>query len=330
MHHHLSVYTAIFVFAAAGCSSNSDPTSPAYPAAPGSVSTNRKAYVGLFGDQAVAVLDIVTDQVLKKIPVTAPDGLIITPDGKKVYVSSMDTGSVKVIPTSDDAIATSIDVGAKPAGLAITPDGTHVVVSVGGANEVVIVDAIRDTVVKHVTVAAAHAACISADGRYAYVGSQATDAPAVVEVDITGDSPARSLPVDKSPRMLSCTPSKIYFTGVGLDAVEVLDVATGKLATPITSGGSPHDVRATADGKFELVVSQTAGDLEFIDTASDTVVDKVPTGKLAHWITPFSDGTGAYVTNEGDNNVVAVDYASKRVTDTIPIGNGPRKMALQP
>jgi YVTN family beta-propeller protein len=326
MHHHFSIYTAILLFGAAGCSSNSDAASPPTPP----VNTNRKAYVGLFGDQAVAVLDTVTEQVVKKIPVTAPDGLIITPDGKKVYVSSMDTGSVKVITTTDDAIATSIDVGAKPAGLAITPDGARVVVSVGGVNEAVIVDTSTDTIVKHVAIAAAHAACISADGRYAYVASQATDAPAVVELDITGDLPARSMPVDKSPRMLSCASNKIYFSAVGLDAVEVLDVETGKLGTPITSGGSPHDVRASADGKFELVVSQTAGDLEFIDVAKGTVVGNVPTGKLAHWITPFDEGTGAYVTNEGDNNVVTVDYASRRVIDTIAIGNGPRKMALQP
>jgi len=329
MHHHFSIYTtAIFLFGVAGCSSNSDAASP--PAAPTPVNANRKAYIGLFGDQAIAVLDTVTSQVLKKIPVTAPDGLIITPDGKKVYVSSTDTGSVKVITTSDDALATSIDVGAKPAGLAITPDGTRVVVSVGGANEAVIVDTSTDTVVKHVAVAAAHAACITADGRYAYVGSQVTATPAVVEVDITGDTPVRALPVDKSPRMLSCTPEKVYFTAVGLDAVEVLDVDSGMLATPIASGGSPHDVRATADGKYELIVSQTAGDLELIDSSTDAVVGKVPTGKLAHWITPLVGGTSAYVTNEGDNNVVLVDYASQRVTDTIPIGNGPRKMALQP
>lgn len=327
MHHHLTIYTAIFLFGAAGCSSNSDMTAAAV-APP--VNQNPKAYVGLFGDGQIAVLDTVTKQVVKKIPVTAPDGLIITPDGKKVYVSSTDTGSVKVITTSDDAIATSIDVGSKPAGIAVTPDGSRVVVSVGGANEAVIVDTSTDTIVKHVAVAAAHAACITADGRYAYVASQATDAPAVVEIDITGDVPARSMPVDKSPRMLSCTQNTIYFTAVGLDAVEMLDVATGKLGTPITSGGSPHDVRASADGKYELVVSQTAGDLEFIDPTSDSVVANVPTGKLAHWITEFNDGSGAYITNEGDNNVVTVDFATRTVTGTIPIGNAPRKMALQP
>jgi YVTN family beta-propeller protein len=309
----------------AGCSSNSDPSQPQQAA-----SVHRKAYVGLFGDQAVAVLDTVTNQVLKTIPVTAPDGLIVTPDGAKVYVSSADTGTVKVITTADDEIASTIEVGAKPAGIAVTPDGSRVVVSVGGANEAVIIDTNTDAITKHVPVAAAHASCISADSHYGYVGSQATGAPAIVEIDLVGDAPLRSFPLDKSPRMLSCTKSAIYFTAVGLDAVEVMDSTTGAFGTPIASGGSPHDVRATADGKFELVVSQTAGDLEFIELDNDTVAKAVPTGKLAHWITLFPDGSAAYVTDEGDDNVAVVDFAQGRVTRTIAIGKGPRKMALQP
>lgn len=314
----------------AGCSSSSDnPAASSTPATP-APSQHRKAYVGLFGDQAVAVLDTATNRVLKTIPVTAPDGLIVTPDGKKVYVSSADSGSVKVIGTSDDAIVASIDVGAKPAGIAVTPDGSRIVVSVGGANEAVIIDTSTDLAVKHVPVAAAHASCISADGRYAYVGSQAADAPAVVLVDVVGDAPAQAFAVDKSPRMLSCTPQNIYFTAVGLDAVETMEPTSGVLGAPIATAGSPHDVRATPDGKFELVVSQTAGDLEWIDVATSTVVAAVPTGKLAHWITLASDGATAYVTNEGDNDVVVVDLAERRVTATIAIGSGPRKMALQP
>src|SRR6478736_4065311 len=320
-----SICAVAFLLLAEGCSSNSDSPSTVSPA-----ETHKKAYVGLFGDQAVAVLDTVTNQVLKTIPVTAPDGLIITPNGKKVYVSSTDTGTVKVIDTANDTIAGSIDVGEKPAGIAVTPDGSRVVVSVGGAGELSIIDTSTDAVLKQVPVAAAHASCITADGRYAYVGSQATGAPAVVEVDLVGDAPAQSLPVDKSPRMLSCASKGIYFTAVGLDAVELMDPSTGSLASPIASGGSPHDVRSTSDEKFELVVSQTAGDLEFIDVAAGSVIASVPTGKLAHWITLSSDGTSAYVTNEGDNNVVIVDLDLRHVTRAIAIGNGPRKMALQP
>jgi len=320
---HQQIIPAVIILAfSAGCSSD--------PAASGTATPHRKAYVGLFGDQKVAVLDTVTQRVVKTIPVTAPDGLVITPDGKKVYVSSTDSGSVKVIATDEDTLTASIDVGAKPAGLAITPDGTRVVVSVGGADEAVIIDTSTDSVLKHVAVPAAHSSCITADGHWAYVASQATNAPAVVRIDLSGDTAPQAYPVDKSPRALACAANAIYFTAVGLDAVEVMDPSTGMLGAAIETGGSPHDVRASGDGKFELVVSQTAGDLEFIDLAANAVAARVPTGKLAHWIAVYPEGTAAYVTNEGDNSVVSVDFASQRVTGTIAIGNAPRKMALQP
>jgi YVTN family beta-propeller protein len=321
---------SVTLLAAAGCSSSpAASTSHSINSRISSGSPDRKAYVGLFGEQAVAVLDTETRQVLTKIPVTAPDGLILTPDGTKLYVASGDTGTVQVISTDSDTIVTSIDVGAKPAGLAITPDGRRVVASVAGANQAVLIDTDSDAVVDRVAVGQAHASCISADGRFAYVGSQATGAPAIVRVDIAGNSPPTSFSVDKAPRMLSCAASKIYFTAVGLDAVEVIDPDTGAPGADIPSGGSPHDVRPTQDGMFELTVSQTVGDLEFIDPLADAVVASVPTGKLPHWIALTIDGTRAYVTNEGDDDISIVDLATRRVTDTIAIGAAPRKMALR-
>ena len=45
-----------------------------------------KAYVGLFKDDAVAVIDTAQNKVLGTIPVPkGPHGLVVTPDGRKVY-----------------------------------------------------------------------------------------------------------------------------------------------------------------------------------------------------------------------------------------------------
>lgn len=310
----------------------SDPAAQPQPAKAESVGmeSQHRAYIGLFGDGAVGVLDLDAARIVKTIPVSAPDGLVVTPDGEKVFVSSTDTGTVKVIETADDALASSIDVGDKPAGLALTPDGKTLVVAVGGSDEAVIVDVNTDSVIRRVPVGQAHASCITADGHYAYVGSQVVSAPAIVKVDLARDAEPQTYAVDKSPRMLACESDRIYFTAVGLDAVEVFDPATGQLEAPIASGGSPHDVRAAQAGQTELVVSQTAGDLEFIDVPSGAVVDHVPTGKLAHWIGLNADHTTAYVTNEGDNNLSVVELATRAVTDTIPVGKAPRKIALLP
>src|SRR5262252_9638568 len=64
---------------------------------------------GLFKDNAVAVLDTSTDPVLSTIAVPAgPHGIVITPDGRQVYVNSDGASTVSVVDTSTDSISQSI------------------------------------------------------------------------------------------------------------------------------------------------------------------------------------------------------------------------------
>jgi YVTN family beta-propeller protein len=56
---------------------------------PAAATQSAKAYVGLFKDNAVSVVDTGTNRVLTTIPIPAgPHGLVVTPDGHKIYVSS--------------------------------------------------------------------------------------------------------------------------------------------------------------------------------------------------------------------------------------------------
>src|SRR5262245_62872800 len=72
------------------------PASPS--AAAGATAVGPKAYIGLFKDNAVAVVDTATDGLLTTIPVPAgPHGLAITPDGRKVYVSSDGASTLSVV-----------------------------------------------------------------------------------------------------------------------------------------------------------------------------------------------------------------------------------------
>ena len=72
-----------------------------------------KAYVGLFKDDAVAVIDMAQSKVVGTIPVPkGPHGLVITPNGRKVYVSSDGASTVSVIDTGSDRVIATIEVGA--------------------------------------------------------------------------------------------------------------------------------------------------------------------------------------------------------------------------
>src|SRR5438445_7262675 len=108
-----------------------------------------KAYVGLFKDDAVAVIDTAQNKVLSTISVPkGPHGLVITPDGRKVYVSSDGAATVSVIDTAADRVGVSIDVGANPHGLALSGDGSRVLVSGWGSNQVLVIDTTTDRVIE--------------------------------------------------------------------------------------------------------------------------------------------------------------------------------------
>src|ERR1700738_3990221 len=94
-----------------------------------SLAAGPKAYVGLFKDDAVAVIDTSQNRVIATIPVPkGPHGLVITPDGRKVYVSSDGASTVSVIDAAMDKVVAAIEVGVNPHGLSMSRDGRKLLV----------------------------------------------------------------------------------------------------------------------------------------------------------------------------------------------------------
>jgi len=292
-----------------------------------------KAYVGLFKDDAVAVIDVTQNRVLSTIPVPkGPHGLVITPDGRKVYVSSDGASTVSVIDTGKDAVVATIDVGANPHGLAMSRDGRKVLVSGFGSDRVLVIDTASEKVTGEVAVPQVHNGAISPDGSRAWVGSQKQGETAIYVIDLQTMKRVGSLALDKTPRALDASPDgkHVYFTLAGINAVQVLDTATTKVVAQVPVGASPHLSPSTPDGRWALVAVQGPGELAIVDTASNSVVATVPVGTLPHWIAIAPDGRTAWVANEGSNDVSVVDLSTRAVTATIPVGNAPRKIAVQP
>jgi YVTN family beta-propeller protein len=291
-----------------------------------------RVYVGLFRDDAVAVIDTSTNTVLRTVPVPkGPHGLVVTRDGAKVYVSSDGDSTVSVIDTSSDRVVRSVDVGANPHGLAISADGSRVMVSGFGSNQVLFIDTASDQVVGRVSIAQPHNGALSADGRLAWVGSQQQGATALVLLDVPAQKEVARVALDRTPRALDLSPDgrRLFFTVAGQAAVLVLDTTSRQIVAQIPVGASPHQAPPTADG-WALAVSQGPGELGLIDTATSAVAGTVAVGKTPHWVGSSSDGTMAYVTNEGSNDVSVVRLASRTVVATIAVGNAPRKVAVQP
>jgi len=292
-----------------------------------------KAYVGLFKDDAVAVIDTAQNKVLNTISVPkGPHGLVTTADGRKVYVSSDGASTVSVIDTATDRVVASIDVGANPHGLAVSGDGSRVLVLGWGSNRALVIDTSTDRVIGEVPVAQPHNGTLSRDGRTGWVASQQQSATALVRLDLTTWKEVARVPLDKTPRGLELSPDgrRVFFTLAGVNTIQVLDTTTNRVVAEAPVGASPHYAPFTPDGRWALAVVQGPGELSILDTASNTLAGSVKVGKAPHWSASTSDGRTAYVTNEGSNDVSVVDLASRMVTATIPVGNAPRKIAVQP
>ena len=292
-----------------------------------------KAYVGLFKDNAMAVLDTGTNRVQATIPVPqGPHGIVITPDGRKVYVSSDGASTVSVIDTQTDTIVKSIEVGPNPHGLAISADGCEVLVSAFGTNQALLIDTRTDQIVQRLPVPMPHNSALSPDGQRAYVGSQQQGATAVVILDLVQGTQVGTVPLEKTPRGLTLSPDakQLYVTVAGTDAVQVIDLASQRVVGQIPVGASPHIVMMLPNGNAGLVVSQGPGTLEFFDPTRHTVSRTVRVGTNPHWLAVSSEGRAAYVSNEGSQDVSVVDVARGMVTATVQVGNAPRKIVVQP
>jgi YVTN family beta-propeller protein len=290
-----------------------------------------KAYVGVFNDNAIAVIDTAMNRVLTTIPVpVGPHGLVLSPDGLRVYASSDGASTVSVISTVTDRLVSSIDVGKAPHGLAISRDGRQVLAAVFGTSQVVAIDTVRNQVIWRIPVGNPHNLAISPDGRMAYVAAQQRGATALVVLDLTIRRQMGAVPLDKTPRALSFSPdgNTLYFTLAGSDAVQVLDTARNQIIAQIPVGASPH--HPLLNGEYGLVVSQGPGLLEVINPSTQKVIGTVTVGSQPHWIATSSNGDTAYVTNEGSNSVSVVDIGKQKVLATIPVGNAPRKIVVQP
>jgi YVTN family beta-propeller protein len=84
-----------------------------------------------------------------------PQGIAITPDGSRAYVTHLDSGIVSVIDTVSNTVIATISVGSGsgPHAVAITPDGTRAYVTNVFGNTVSVIDPMSNMVIATVPVA---------------------------------------------------------------------------------------------------------------------------------------------------------------------------------
>jgi YVTN family beta-propeller protein len=124
---------------------------------PFSLSGNLAYLPGGLSFNTVSVISTATNTLAATVtlpaPFAGPNGVVITPDGSRLYISDFFGNVVDIIDTATNTVEpSSIPVGSLPIGLAITPDGAFVYVANSGDNTVSVISTATNTVLATVPV----------------------------------------------------------------------------------------------------------------------------------------------------------------------------------
>lgn len=201
----------------------------AFPAGIGIAPDGRRLYVAENLSNKVAVVDLATGQVVKKIEVGEyPYDCVVSPNGKLAYVSNWGSQSVSLIDTAINEVVGTIRVGDHPNDLELTRDGKILYVANANSNSVSVVETLLGRAVASIS---------------------------------TAMHPKS--PIGSTPNALALSPDEktLYIANADNNNVAIANVTEphdGKVTGFIPTGWYPTAVRVSPDGK-QLIVANGKG-----------------------------------------------------------------------
>jgi YVTN family beta-propeller protein len=215
-----------------------------------------KAYATLQTGRGLAVVDVATNTRTATVPL-ASDGfnLIVSPDGKRVYVTTAN-GTLYVVNTATNTVITTLGVGAAANGLAWSPDGSVLYVSSRDAGTVAAINPVTNTVTRrYVLGGMPQRLAVAPDGSELYVANEVSGLN-VVNV-ASGAVSRTSFGTAAYGLGLSPSGSRLYVLLPQAGEVRVLNRATRTLVKKLSIGGTPRNVAFASDGTA-LVTNEQA------------------------------------------------------------------------
>jgi YVTN family beta-propeller protein len=315
-----------------------------------------RIYVANYEGTTIDGIDPVTKKVVQVIDgIPAPHGVVGSPDGKRIYVTSESSGGaatyeelqkinrgvLDVVDQKSGKIIKTIALSGRPNNIAITKDGSRVLICIrsepGGLD---IVDTTSLEKVKTIpTSKGLHNVYLTQDGKYAVATSPLAHSVAVI--DLQTEKPVWDVRFDKETRVMAIesgpdgSASRLFAQLESLRGFAVVDFATHKEVTRIelpggleAQGGS-HGIGVNPDGKT-LWVNGGSSKCVFVYSLPDLkLLGNVPTGAQPSWLSFSPSGDMVYVSNAGEGAESLIDAKTLKEVAHIPVGKRPmRSVAL--
>ena len=238
----------------------------------------------------IGQFDIASRTLVKIIRgVSDPEKLAVTPNGKRIYVASEDTGTAVVLDIATGKAIASVKVGEEPEGVRITPDGRTAWVTSESAQQVSVIDITTNAVLKQIKVGKRpRAVAFTPDSTKAYV-------PGELDGSITV-----------------------------IDAQKLAITDTIQLGANVR----PMDALVSPDGRSLYLSTGRARQVIHVDTRIDKVLRRATVGARPWGLAVSPDGRRIFSANGPSNDVSVIDADSFKVIATIPVRQGPWGIAI--
>ncbi len=240
-------------------------------------------YVAIGEEDAIAVVDTRTLQVIKKLPAGSdPETFAVHPNGY-IYLSNEDANKASVLDPVAGKVVAEIPVGVEPEGVGISPDGKLAMVTSESTHMVHVVTIPDHKVIANILVGARpREVAFSADGRWAYVTSEIGGQ--VSKLDVAANKVVHAAPVEvpnAKPKgvLLSRDQHTLYVSTGGGNAIAVVDADTLAPKTVIPVGKRVWGLALSRDGTRLYACNGLDGTVSVIDTTTHQVSATIQVGQ---------------------------------------------------
>jgi YVTN family beta-propeller protein len=112
------------------------------------------------------------------------------------------------------------------------------------------------------------------------------------------------------------------------DRLVAVEAASGRIQRRLEVADGPHNVAATADGRFVLVTSPPAGTVTLVDGHALEILKVFSRLGRPHDVEIGPGGRRAYVTEEDRGRVTVIDLVTRRIARSVPVGPRPHDLAV--
>ncbi|WP_424359991.1 beta-propeller fold lactonase family protein [Methanocella sp. MCL-LM] len=260
-----------------------------------------------------------------------PFTLVVSAAGPYAYITNFGDGTVSVIDTQTNTVATTVAVGSSPIGVAVNPAGTTVYVTNRGGNSLSVIDAATNTVTATVTVGTGPSGvAVNPAGTTVYVTNFGDDTVSVI--DAATNTVTGTISVGSKPYGVAVNPAgtRIYVTNMVAGTVSVIDAATNAVTDTVTVGEGPYGVAVNSAGTTVYTANYDDNSVSVIDAATNAVTDTVTVGDNPFAVAVNPAGNTIYAVNSEGSSMAVIDAATNAVTATVTVGDGPYGVALTP